>query len=215
MTAVDGLVSPTVALDTTPRRHLQREGTANLPAHDTHLGHLYSPSGKLITSPYTEPDQALDLRTLDKPCQLLSKALTKLQPTRDDYATSSYLEAFNWQTVFDHLKQSSAEENHSWTRRSFYVIVFRSQLHPDINSDRLYELDSQSHREAVASGGLLKYWFGTTNANRENLATCLLSCTDSFLPIGIHGNIRVDTNELNRCLAQSTRCATRWHRAMA
>jgi hypothetical protein len=55
---------------------------------------------------------------------------------------------------------------------SFYVVVFRSQLKPDIDQDRLYLLDYESHREACESGGLLKYWFGKADGERRNLATC-------------------------------------------
>jgi hypothetical protein len=39
----------------------------------------------------------------------------------------------------------------------------------------LFELDAFSHQEAMASGGLLKYWYGVKDQSRRNLATCTLS----------------------------------------
>ncbi|KAI9928769.1 hypothetical protein ASPWEDRAFT_168743 [Aspergillus wentii DTO 134E9] len=127
----------------------------------------------LIASPYNEPGHLLDLKTLDTPEQLLSKALTILKPVREDYATAPYTEALNWQDVFDFLRELSQAEGYQWTRQRFYVVAFRSKLLPDIDSDRLYELDARSHQEATASGGLLRYWFGASDENRQNLATCL------------------------------------------
>ena len=50
--------------------------------------------------------------------------------------------------------------------------MFRSKLKPLIDTEYLYKLDEESHREAVGSGGLLKYWFGAGDGQRRNLATC-------------------------------------------
>lgn len=127
---------------------------------------------RLISSPYNYPSHLLDLTTLDTPSQLLAKALTIFTPVRDDYATAPYVESFNWDAVFRFLKELSIEEGYIWTKREFYVVVFRSCLSPDVDVDRLHELDAKSHEEATASGGLLKYWFGSKNEQRENLATC-------------------------------------------
>ncbi|KAL4905853.1 hypothetical protein BDW74DRAFT_177552 [Aspergillus multicolor] len=127
----------------------------------------------LITSPYTTPEHLLDLSTLDTPNRLLAQALTTLTPTRADYATAPYTESFNWSSVSATLHELAAKEGYSWQRQSFYVVVFRSTLQADIDGDRLHLLDERSHAEAVASGGLLKYWFGVKNEKRENLATCV------------------------------------------
>ena len=70
------------------------------------------------------------------------------------------------------IRRFSTELNHTWTSQTFYVVIFRSQLKPDIDNDLLYKLDYESHREACESGGLLKYWFGKTDGERRNLATC-------------------------------------------
>ncbi|QKX56051.1 uncharacterized protein TRUGW13939_03151 [Talaromyces rugulosus] len=128
---------------------------------------------RLIASPYNEPLNLLDLRRLDTPNQLLAKALTILKPLRDDYATAPYTESFNWQAVVDFLRDLSAAEGHRWKKQKFYVVTFRSQLLPVIDDQRLTDLDYYSHQEAIASGGLLKYWFGTKNEKHQNLATCI------------------------------------------
>lgn len=130
---------------------------------------------RLIASPYNEPLNLLDLRRLDTPNQLLAKALTILKPVRDDYATAEYTESFNWQAVVDFLRDLSAAEGYRWKKQKFYVVTFRSQLQPVIDEQRLNDLDYYSHQEAIASGGLLKYWFGTKNEKHQNLATCMLN----------------------------------------
>ncbi|RAH43668.1 uncharacterized protein BO95DRAFT_501526 [Aspergillus brunneoviolaceus CBS 621.78] len=132
----------------------------------------------LIVSPYNQPGHLLDLRTLDRANQLLAQALTILQPTRPDYATAPYTESFNWASVFELLRQlaldSQAEdEATSWPAQSFYVVTFRSRLRADVDAERLHLLDAHSHQEAMASGGLLKYWFGSKDASHRNLATCI------------------------------------------
>ncbi|KAL2858391.1 hypothetical protein BJX68DRAFT_262916 [Aspergillus pseudodeflectus] len=132
-----------------------------------------SESNLLITSPYTTPDHLLDLTTLDTPNRLFAQALTALTPIRNDYATAPYTESFNWAAVFEKLHALAAAEVYAWKRERFYVVAFRSILNADADGDRLHLLDERSHAEAVTSGGLLKYWFGSKNARRENLATCV------------------------------------------
>lgn len=134
------------------------------------------PSTLLISSPYNEPAHLLDLTTLDQQSQLLAKALTAFQPTRADYATAAYTESFNWDAVFSFLRELCKVDGYVWAKREFFVVVFRSCIALNADVDRLHELDAKSHQEATASGGLLKYWFGSKNAERENLATCELSC---------------------------------------
>ncbi|KAL3480261.1 hypothetical protein BJX99DRAFT_221015 [Aspergillus californicus] len=136
--------------------------------------HAHSDNETLITSPYTTAEHFLTLSTLDKSNQLLARALKTLTPIRPDYATAPYTESFNWNTVFETLHTLAREEKYPWTTKSFYVVVFRSILRADADIDKLSLLDERSHAEAVASGGLLKYWFGVKNEKtRENLATCM------------------------------------------
>ncbi|KAJ5279881.1 hypothetical protein N7478_005253 [Penicillium angulare] len=128
---------------------------------------------RLIVSPYNTSPHLLDLNTLDTQSRLLTLALAYFRPIRDDYATADYLDSFNWDEVFHLLRGFSEVEHHTWTTQTFYVVSFRSKLQPGIDNDYLHALDAHSHQEATASGGLLKYWFGTKNEKRENLATCI------------------------------------------
>ncbi|KAJ5767020.1 uncharacterized protein N7511_004636 [Penicillium nucicola] len=128
---------------------------------------------RLIASPYNSANHLLDISTLEQQDRLFALALSYLKPTRVDYATAAYTESFNWTEVFELLKAFSDAENHAWKRRSYYVVIFRSVLLPDVDSEYLYALDAHSHREAMASGGLLKYWFGAKDDLGRNLATCI------------------------------------------
>ncbi|KAL4809647.1 hypothetical protein BDV18DRAFT_132514 [Aspergillus unguis] len=130
-------------------------------------------SAQLITSPYTTPEHLLDLSTLNTANRLLAQALTILSPIRPGYATAPYIQSFNWAQVFTRLHELARQENHLWSKQSFYVVAFRSVLKPTADPERLHLLDERSHAEAVQSGGLLKYWFGVKNERRENLATCM------------------------------------------
>lgn len=127
---------------------------------------------RLIASPYNGVPHLLDLGTLDTQSRFLALALSFFKPVRDDYATAEYLESFNWNEVFDLVRDFAEVEGHTWTRQSFYVVSFRSKLQPGVDQDHLHALDAYSHQEATSSGGLLKYWFGTKNEERQNLATC-------------------------------------------
>jgi len=73
--------------------------------------------------------------------------------------------------------RSPGSEPTPFPRTTAYVIVFRSRRELPLSpatSVRLGELDSLAHEEAAASGGLLKYWFGSPNpVTGRNLATCL------------------------------------------
>ena len=133
---------------------------------------------RLIVSPYNSPPHLLDLTSYDHATRLFAKALTIMQPIGDDYATADYLDSFNFGSIFAFLKQLAHAEGHLWRRRDFYVVTFRSQFKPDADEQRLFELDSKSHEEAMASGGLLKYWYGSKNEEFRNLATCKSIFTD-------------------------------------
>ncbi|KAJ5135859.1 uncharacterized protein N7515_005137 [Penicillium bovifimosum] len=109
---------------------------------------------RLIASPYNDIPHLLNIAALETQDRLFALALAYLKPIRDDYATAEYTESFNWTEVFDLLKAFSQAEDHTWTSQSYYVVIFRSKLLPDIDSDRLYELDAHSHQEAIASGGI-------------------------------------------------------------
>jgi hypothetical protein len=126
----------------------------------------------LQASPYSDADHLLDLGTLALSEQLLAIALTKMAPLDADYATTEYSQAFIWDNVVEELRNLTSIANFVWRRGEYYVVVFRSQLKEGCDRAFLGHLDKISHREAVVSGGLLKYWFGTPNSARRNLATC-------------------------------------------
>jgi hypothetical protein len=144
-----------------------REDVVNVEDTDTNSGSL------LVVSPYLTPPHLLDLTKYSISSQLFAKALTKFQPVRADYATADYTESFNFQEVVKTLKLFAKAEGYTWRKTDFYVVSFRSQLKPDADPERLFELDAFSHQEAMASGGLLKYWYGVKDHNRRNLATCM------------------------------------------
>lgn len=164
--------------------------TAVTAVHSTHPSHLFAgradvvdiegidldatsrTNSHLIVSPYTSPPHLLDLDRYSKSSQLFAKALNIFQPTRSDYATAEYTESFNLEEVIKSLRLFVKAEGFKWNATDFYVVSFRSQLSPDADPERLFELDAFSHQEAMASGGLLKYWYGVKDENRRNLATC-------------------------------------------
>lgn len=126
----------------------------------------------LIVSPYSEKPHLLDLSAVEPAQALLARALTIMTPVCDDYATAPYTESFNWTEVMLSLKKFIACGNYHWKTRTFFIIVFRSQVKPQTDRSRLGDLDERSHAEAMRSGGLLKYWFGVSDSNYRNLATC-------------------------------------------
>ncbi|KAG6014117.1 hypothetical protein E4U54_005812 [Claviceps lovelessii] len=127
----------------------------------------------IIQSPYTDREHLLDLQTLDNENALLSRALSRLQAVREDYATASYTESFNWSEVISDLRQLVKKSGKEFKETSFYIVAFRSQIKPSTVYSHLGELDKAAHAEAIASGGFLKYWFGSPDDELRNLATCI------------------------------------------
>jgi hypothetical protein len=130
------------------------------------------PTRWLTVSPYLEHEHLLDLNRVDTPNRLLALASTELEPATPQYATVKYEDALDWESLMFTLKSLAAKEGYRWTRQEFYVVEFRSKLKKDIDVELLFKLDKESHIEATASGGLLKYWYGVPDENRRNLATC-------------------------------------------
>lgn len=142
------------------------------------FGNLIEPTPKtnqnqyLVVSPYLETEHQLDLSTVNTTNRIFAQALTILEPTTPEYATTAYSETFNWPEVFIAVRNLASAESFEFPRTEFYVVEFRSQLRETIDNHRLFKLDKESHREATAAGGLLKYWFGSPDLQRRNLATC-------------------------------------------
>lgn len=110
----------------------------------------------LIQSPYTELEHQLDLDTVDHENCLLATALTNLRNTREDYATASYTESFNWAEVLTEVQRLARASSKPFHKSSFYIVAFRSQIKPSTDYSHLGDLDKAAHREAVESGGFLK-----------------------------------------------------------
>ncbi|KAI1639269.1 hypothetical protein F4809DRAFT_157554 [Biscogniauxia mediterranea] len=127
----------------------------------------------LVVSPYTEKAHLLDLRTLDRENALLAQALVHMKCLRDDYATAPYTDTFNWSEMMKELGRLAKQSGHRWRETSFYIVAFRSQIPPTTAYEDLGALDKAAHAEATASGGFLKYWFGSPDKDGRNLATCL------------------------------------------
>ncbi|KAJ2984879.1 hypothetical protein NUW58_g1511 [Xylaria curta] len=127
----------------------------------------------LVISPYTEREHLLDLRSLDTENAILAQALVHLKCLRPDYATAPYIDTFNWEEVMEQVKMLAQQKEHSWKGSSFFVVAFRSQIPPTTVYEDLGTLDKAAHAEATASGGFLKYWFGSPDKDGKNLATCV------------------------------------------
>ncbi len=110
----------------------------------------------LIVSPYNEKEHLLDLHTLDVENQLLSQALANLTCLRDDYATSPYLDTFNWPEIIEEVRALASKRQHKWKETSFFIVAFRSQIPPTTVYADLGVLDKAAHAEATESGGFLK-----------------------------------------------------------
>ncbi|PWY98026.1 hypothetical protein BCV70DRAFT_39334 [Testicularia cyperi] len=89
------------------------------------------------------------------------------QPSRSALTQSSILNlasSFNWDTLKLPLAAS----------RTWYGVLFLSVRKADSESVSFYEADRRAHEEAVRSGGLIMYWYGSPNVvTGENLATCI------------------------------------------
>lgn len=106
----------------------------------------------LVVSPYTEAAHLLDLSAIEPAQGLLAKALTRMAPVRDDYATACYNESFNWMEVMLALKTFIAAADFHWKSRKFFIVIFRSQVKAATDQSHLGELDRRSHIEAMNSG---------------------------------------------------------------
>ena len=132
------------------------------------------------SSPYDDPVNFLNLQELDIQNRIFALALTRLQSTRPDYATATYMDSFNWPSIFSTIRTLCVSAGIQWQRQEFYLVIFRSKLQRDADRERLGLLDKKSHEEACASGGLLTYWFGSPDSEMQNLATCKCTCTVSI-----------------------------------
>ncbi|CAN3370615.1 hypothetical protein DICA2_F34464 [Diutina catenulata] len=130
------------------------------------------------SSPYTEREHRLALAKYSPSFQALALALQSFAPKSQRYAFEPYAEAFNIDEVVKLATEYAFQRGHQFERTEVWVIAFRSVLHTEVQESEekrqfLARVDKDSHAEANASGGLIKYWFGTPDdETARNLATC-------------------------------------------
>lgn len=132
------------------------------------------------SSPYGEEPHLLELDRLNAGHRSLALALQSFETkSPSKYAFIDYKVAFNIDAVVDRARIYAKKFGCSeFPEIDVYVIAFRSILHLEVQQSaekrrKLATIDKGSHEEANASGGLLKYWFGTPDdVHAKNLATC-------------------------------------------
>ncbi|KAI9006154.1 hypothetical protein BC832DRAFT_471359 [Gaertneriomyces semiglobifer] len=132
-----------------PEKHLHTKDSARIPALPT------VDAGLLEITP-------TDL--------ILAETLRDLRELVPDYRTAPIATAFNWSELWQLLPRSASKR--------WYLVVFRSVRKATANSSALYDADHLAHEEAKKSGGILKYWYGDLNDQRECLAMCVWASRD-------------------------------------
>src|SRR5215213_2280354 len=89
------------------------------------------------------------------------EACQQISPRHEDYAILPIEDAFDWSS----LSFSDFEQ--------LYLVVFRSLRRPEVDLDLLLEHDDRAYEEALASGGLLRYFKGQANERGDCLSFCL------------------------------------------
>jgi hypothetical protein len=77
----------------------------------------------LVVSPYKDEPHLLDLSTLDAKNQLIAKALVGLKCMRDDYATATYVDIFNWSEVIDTVRKLAIGSSYEWKECKLYLNI--------------------------------------------------------------------------------------------
>ena len=83
-------------------------------------------------------------------------------PVKAGYQTAPILDAFNWSYTLSDVE---------WGR--WYLIVFRSLRHPDVDDGFLTAHDDVAFAEALRSGGLLRYYKGAMDRDRHCVSLCV------------------------------------------
>jgi hypothetical protein len=94
--------------------------------------------------------------------EVVRRACEQISPTYQDYATRPIQDGFSW---------SSSLAGCAFER--LYLVVFRSVRRPSADLDLLREHDDRAYEKALESGGLLRYFKGEANEQRECLSFCL------------------------------------------
>jgi hypothetical protein len=91
----------------------------------------------------------------------LYEACLQISPRHPDYSTRPIEDGFDWSSLSRCLFER------------LYLVVFRSLRRPEADLDILHEHDNRAYEEALASGGLLRYFKGQANERGECLSFCL------------------------------------------
>ncbi len=94
--------------------------------------------------------------------ELLHTACEQICPIVPDYATRPVQDGFSW---YSSLLGCAFER--------LYLVVFRSVRRVSADLDLLREHDDRAYEKALESGGLLRYFKGEANEQRECLSFCL------------------------------------------
>jgi len=91
----------------------------------------------------------------------LYEACQQISPRHNDYATLPIEDSFDWSS----LSLCDFEQ--------LYLVVFRSLRRQEADPTLLREHDDRAYEEALAAGGLLRYFKGHANERDECLSFCL------------------------------------------
>jgi hypothetical protein len=94
--------------------------------------------------------------------ELVRRACQQICPIYPDYETRPIQDGFSW---YSSLAGCAFER--------LYLVVFRSVRRPSADLDLLREHDDRAYEKALESGGLLRYFKGEANEQRECLSFCL------------------------------------------
>jgi hypothetical protein len=94
--------------------------------------------------------------------EVVRRACEQISPIYPEYATRPIQDGFSW---------SSSLAGCAFER--LYLVVFRSVRRPSADLDLLREHDDRAYEKALESGGLLRYFKGEANEQRECLSFCL------------------------------------------
>lgn len=91
----------------------------------------------------------------------LHEAAQRISPVHQDYPNLPIEQGFDWPAISDHAFDH------------LYLVVFRSVRLPDADLDLLRWFDDLAYAEALASGGLLRYFKGNADGRGHCLSFCL------------------------------------------
>ncbi|KAN0063457.1 hypothetical protein ACQY0O_003904 [Thecaphora frezii] len=157
---------------------------------DYAVGYLDAQAAAAAVAPHPLPQgiEASDFSSASAASQC--PAFTRSRSTAATAAIATIRRVFNW-----HLLPLPLSLSGEW-----YGVIFRSARKAGSESTSFYEADRLAHEEAVASGGLLMYWYGSPDPTTgENLATCIWTSRDDA--------IRASKLELHAKAARFTRSA--------